>query len=170
MRCRWFAVALVMFGCKQAPPGDHPSPGSASTGSAAPVATDAAVVVVAPTWTAKSQPIELACGTTPLTLPAPLAAPAPAADRTLSHVDGILKCRDQATVAAACTCLAGSIGAWGSTLGLSTTADCKPVSQANDAQIVDRGDEASRPIRTRSPEATRWCSSSSTVRSGRPLP
>jgi hypothetical protein len=134
MRCRWFAVALVIFGCKKTPPGEQPSPGSSS--APVPIAIDAAVVG-APTWTAKSQPIELACGNKPLTLPAPMPAPAPAADRTLSHDDGITQCHDQATVAAACACLAGSTGVWATSLRLSTSADCKPVSQNADAQIVE---------------------------------
>ena len=99
-----------------------------------PVAIDAAVVA-APTWTAKSEPIALMCGDKPLAMPPRDPAAKPAADRNLSHADGIAVCHDQATVAATCACLAGSIATWGP--GLSGSGDCKPVSQASEAQIVE---------------------------------
>lgn len=143
MKLFWFAIAVLAFGCKKSPTaGETPAPGAAGPGSGSMqppgTASDAPGAAPAPPWKIESRPLELPCGDKPLGLPPPVAAAKPAVDRTLAHADTIAQCRDQASVAAACACLAGAIDKWGSNLNLSATGECEPQPQSSsEAQIVE---------------------------------
>ena len=87
----------------------------------------------------------LTCGDQPLPLPPPQPTAKPSADRPLGHGDPITQCHDQPSVDAACTCLLGSIAAWGATFQLAAPATCKPVPGAPDAQLVEIKDTPADP-------------------------
>jgi hypothetical protein len=135
MMYRWLALAglVLVVGCKKtAPVEDKLAKGSGSASSSEAPAIDAAVAV--PAWKVESQPVDLPCGDKPLALPAPVAGK-PAADRVLAHAEAMTVCQDQVSVAAACTCLAGSIDKWGA--GLSAPAECEPEKPSDPrAQLV----------------------------------
>jgi hypothetical protein len=122
-------ACLLALGCKKSEP-TAPSVGSnAPSKPAAPAA---------PAWTAKSQPIELACGDKPLPLPPPQPAAKPSGERPLKHGDAVTQCHDQASVDAACACLVSSIATWGASFQLAAPATCKATPAAPaDAQLVE---------------------------------
>ena len=131
-----FAILVVFTGCKKAATvEDKPAQGSGSDVAAAPHAPPDPPSAAAPAWKVESQPIELACGDKPLALPAPGTAAKPPVDRALGHGDAMTVCQDQASVAAACTCLAAAVDKWAG--GISAPADCE-VEQPSDpsAQLV----------------------------------
>jgi hypothetical protein len=137
MTLRWIALAALACSCKKAPAVDEAAgSGSAVTPSVG-NAGSAVTPPPAPAWRIESHPLELACGDQPLALPAPASA-TPVADRPLARAVGIAPCHDQASVAAACACLAKAVDTWGPTLGLSATAGCEPASMSSpDAQVVE---------------------------------
>jgi hypothetical protein len=143
----WFALSLVIAvapACHKKPASE---PANGSAGSATPVAQtlDAASVAAAPAWTAKSHPIELSCGDDPLKLTPPQAA-APAAARTFKHADAFAQCHDQASLEAACDCLAKSIATWGKKQLLAGPATCSPQPNAQpDAAVVLLQDNPANP-------------------------
>ena len=135
----WFALSAVLAvapACHKKPASE---PANGSAGSATPVAqaNDAAPAPAAPAWTAKSHPIELECGDDPLKLTPPQPSAVPAAARTFKHADAFAQCRDQASVEAACDCLAKSIATWGKKLLLAGPATCSPQPNAQpDGAVV----------------------------------
>jgi hypothetical protein len=138
MKHRALALATLVFvvGCKKAATvDDKPLPGSGSGSATAPRPVPDNPVAKAPAWKIESQPIALPCGDRPLKLPPPAAATKPAVDRVLAHADAMTVCQDQASVAAACTCLAGAVDKWAG--GLSAPAECEVQTQADPrAQLV----------------------------------
>lgn len=139
-RALGFAILAVVAGCKKAAPVDEkPGSGSGSgsqTAATPPAPPDAASTPApAPTWKLESQPVALACGDKPLTLPPP-ATTKPPVDRALGRADAISVCQDQPSVAAACTCLAGAVDKWAG--GISAPAECEVTKQSDPgAQLVD---------------------------------
>ncbi|HEX4455912.1 MAG TPA: hypothetical protein VH143_33860 [Kofleriaceae bacterium] len=133
------SAIVAAFACNKKPTSE-PAPGSA-----APVAqaADAAAAAAAPAWSATSHPIELACGDGPLTLTPPQPAASPAAARTFKHGDAFSQCHDQASIAAACDCLAKSVATWGKKLLLAGPATCTPQPNARaDGAVVLLQDES----------------------------
>lgn len=138
MKHRALALATLMFvvGCKKAATvDDKPLPGSGSGSATAPRPAPDGPVANAPAWKVESQLVALACGDKPLKLPPPVPAAKPAVERMLAHADAMTVCQDQASVAAACTCLAGAVDKWAG--GLSAPAECEVQNQADPrAQLV----------------------------------
>lgn len=137
---RYVLITVLLLGCKRAAPvEDHPVARSGSSGSAViapPPAIDAAVAA-APAWKLASQPVELTCGDSLLTLPAAVPPSKPPVDAALQPRAGLSVCKDQASVAAVCTCLADSIARWSTDLGLSPRGECTPDKEADaNARLV----------------------------------
>lgn len=117
-----------------------------ANGSATPVAqpADAAAAAV-PAWTAASHPIELTCGDDPLKLTPPQAAAAPPA-HALKRGDAFAQCHDEASIEAACDCLAKSIATWGKKFLLAGPATCAAQPNAgSDGAIVMLQDNPADP-------------------------
>jgi hypothetical protein len=137
MRERAFAFAMVavLAGCKKAAPvEDKPAPGSGSAAATPPVAPPDAASATAPAWKLDSQPVELTCDDKPLKLPAP-GTVKPPVDRTLGRAGAIAVCQNQASVAAACSCLAASVDKWAG--GISAPGECEVQKQSDPhAQLV----------------------------------
>jgi hypothetical protein len=133
--CLWWVALALVCGCKK-PTSQDVTNGSATAGSAA---------APAPTWKATSHPIELSCGDSPLALPVPQAAPA-VPERPLAHADALAQCHDQASVDAACDCLAKSVATWGTKLLLAGPATCTPQPDPQpDAVVVQIQDNPVEP-------------------------
>ncbi len=128
------SAAIAALACNKKPTSEP------AVGSATPVAqsADAEAAAAAPAWSATSHPIELACGDGPLTLTPPQAAASPTAARTFKHGDTLSECHDQASIDAACDCLAKSIATWGKQLLLAGPATCmqQPNARADGAVVM----------------------------------
>jgi hypothetical protein len=94
-------------------------------------------------WQLQSKPVEVECP-----LPAATAAPAEAA-RPLARATPLTVCQQQASVEAACTCLASSLASWGASTGLEGAATCEGAEpHGTQAQLVIVRDTPAAPDAT----------------------
>lgn len=120
-------VIVVVTACSK-------KPAETGAGSAAPSAgSDHAGSggSAAPAWTLTSAPVELTCGNQPLALGKAAAAGAPADERSLPRSPVFAVCRAEASVEAACTCLAAQVAQWARGTGVTAPATCVPAPQGN---------------------------------------
>jgi hypothetical protein len=139
MRRTALHVLLILAGaagCKKANKQAAPvEQGSATPPAVTSDASSAAMRDAAPApaaWQLQSKPVEVECPS-----PAATAKPVEGTPRPLAHATPLTVCQQQATVEAACACLASSLASWGASTGLEGTATCEAAEpHGTQAQLV----------------------------------
>jgi len=141
----WLLMLASAVGCKKAgkqaaPIERHGSASPAAAGSGAML--DAALPPAG--WQLRSKPVEVECP-----LPAATGKPAEAAARPLARATPLTVCQQQASVEAACACLASSLASWGASTGLEGAATCEAAEpHGTQAQLVIVRDTPAAPDAT----------------------
>jgi hypothetical protein len=145
----WLLALASTVGCKKA--GKQAAPIEGHGSAAPPAATSHAGSVVLldatrqpASWQLQSKPVELECPVPPAT-----GKPGQAAARPLARATPLTMCQDQASVEAACACLASSLASWGTSTGLVGAATCEAAEpHGTQAQLVIVRDTPAAPDAT----------------------